>query len=98
MLAGRTVDGGAESRERRRYQKKLRRTWKDRNRRNAYNITIRIAKRIGTIIRRKETVYKDILIHVLIKTVEGQDVESIITDWITTAAHRVYENTPTITC
>ncbi len=27
----------------------------------------------------KETVYKDIHIHVLIKTVEGQDVESIAT-------------------
>ncbi len=35
----------------------------------------RIAKRIGTILRyAKETVYKDIHIHVLIKTVEGQDV------------------------
>jgi hypothetical protein len=30
-------------------------------------------------LRRKETVYKDIHIHVLIKTVEGQDVESIAT-------------------
>ncbi len=45
-------------------------------------------KRIGTITRRKETVYKDIHIHVLIKTVEGQDVERQ-QRLITTAIHRV---------
>ncbi len=43
---------------------------------------------------RKETVYKDIHIHVLIKTVEGQDVESIATKqhWLQTAIHRVCQN------
>ncbi len=38
-------------------------------------ITTKTVKRIGTLSKAKETVYKDIHIHVLIKTVEGQDVE-----------------------
>ncbi len=62
-------------------------------------ITIRIAKRIGTITYIKETVYKDIHIHVLIKTVEGQDVGSIATAiGLSNPIHRVCQtkgNTPT---
>ncbi len=66
-------------------------------------ITIRDSKRIGNDnCYAKKLFYKDIHIHVLIKTVEGQDVESIKqqSDWITTAIHRVCRegNTLTITC
>ncbi len=49
----------------------------------------------------KETVYKDIHIHVLIKTVEGQDVESIATAIGLQPQYIEYAkqgNTPTITC
>ncbi len=51
--------------------------------------------------RRKETIYKDIHIHVLIKTVEGQDVESIATaiDYNRKYTSMPNEgNTPTIAC
>ncbi len=64
-------------------------------------ITIRIAKRIGTITCYAKKLFIKISISILIKIVEGQDVESIATaiDYNRNTSSMPNEgNTPTITC